>query len=64
MGRRIDVDQQDTPASLVNLQVHDGVTSESLHFRQLNIAPFCYRLMRYDLLTEFGFALKKHLPAF
>ena len=49
--RRIDVNQHGIPASLVDLHVRAGVTSEDPHFRQLNIASFGHRLVRYDPLT-------------
>ena len=61
-GRRIDVDHQGIPASLINLQVRAGINSESPHFRQLNIASFGHRLVRYEPLTAFGITWKERLP--
>ena len=61
-GRRIDVNQQGIPTSLVDLQVRAGVISEDPRFRQLNIACFGHRLVRYDPLTEFGTIWKERLP--
>ncbi|CAN0585943.1 unnamed protein product, partial [Ectocarpus sp. 12 AP-2014] len=61
-GRRIDVNQHGIPTSLVDLQVRAGVTSEDPRFRQLNIASFGHRLVRYDPLTEFGVIWKERLP--
>ncbi|CAB1114907.1 unnamed protein product [Ectocarpus sp. CCAP 1310/34] len=53
-GRRIDVDTQGIPISLVNLQVRSGVDSQSPFFRQLNIATFGHRVVRYAPIAAFG----------
>ncbi|CAM9171524.1 unnamed protein product [Sphacelaria rigidula] len=61
-GRRIEVDHEGIPASLSNLQVRAGIDSPSPSFRQLNIASFGNRVVRYKHLTTFGMTWKKRLP--
>ncbi|CAB1096640.1 unnamed protein product [Ectocarpus sp. CCAP 1310/34] len=61
-GRRIDVDTQGIPISLVNLQVRSGVDSQSPFFRQLNIATFGHRVVRYAPITAFGKKWQEQLP--
>ncbi|CAM9948387.1 unnamed protein product [Ectocarpus sp. 6 AP-2014] len=61
-GREIEVDTQGIPISLVNLQVRSGVDSQSPFFRQLNIATFGHRVVRYAPITAFGKKWQKQLP--
>lgn len=61
-GRRIDVDHEGTPASLVNLQVRAGTDTPSPSFRQLSIASFRHRFVRYEPLTAFGMSWQERFP--
>ncbi|CAB1116215.1 unnamed protein product [Ectocarpus sp. CCAP 1310/34] len=61
-GRRIEIDHEGIPASLSNLQVRAGIESSSPRFRQLNIASFGHRVVRYEPLTTFCMTWKKRLP--
>ncbi|CAN0325164.1 unnamed protein product, partial [Ectocarpus sp. 6 AP-2014] len=61
-GREIEVDTQGIPISLANLQVRSGVDSQSPFFRQLNIATFGHRVVRYAPITAFGKKWQKQLP--
>ncbi|CAM9189604.1 unnamed protein product [Pylaiella littoralis] len=60
-GRRIEVDTG-IPISLVSLQVRSGIDSQSPFFRQLNIATFGHRVVRYAPITAFGKKWQKQLP--
>lgn len=61
-GRRIEVNHEGIPTSLSNLQVRAGIASPSPSFRELNIASFGNRVVRYEPLTTFGTTWKKRLP--
>ncbi|CAM9635645.1 unnamed protein product, partial [Pylaiella littoralis] len=60
--REIEVDTQGIPMSLVNLQVRSGIDSKSPFFRQLNIATFGHRVVRYTPMTMFGKTWQEKLP--
>lgn len=60
--RRIEVNPQGIPVSLVHLQVRSGINQQSQWFRQLSIASFGHRIVRYHPVTEFAAAWQEQLP--
>ncbi|CAB1099457.1 unnamed protein product [Ectocarpus sp. CCAP 1310/34] len=62
LDKRIDVDAQGIPYSLVDLQVRSSLDSHSPRFRQLNIASFGHRIVRYAPKTTCGKMWQEKCP--